>query len=176
MQIPFILPKCCSFIIYMVWMYSISCLFEYIVLVLVANCFLPKAGQVGVLYKNLQKVMAGGTPEASYDGYSSCPLVTGECPLVTGECPLVTCEWSFLPNFFFFIGFFFWIFFYYLFFLDSFFGSETIIFAVVNVLIIIVGTYYYDLNLEILCTENIKFRLILIRAQNCSIYDYKCCK
>ena len=77
-------------------MYSISCLFEYIVLVLVDNCFLPTAGQVGVLYKNLQKVMAGGTPDASYDGYSSCPLVTGEWSFLQTLLPTF---YPTLPNF-----------------------------------------------------------------------------
>jgi hypothetical protein len=36
------------------------------------------AAQSGILSRNLVKVMAGGSPEEAYDGYTSCPLTTGE--------------------------------------------------------------------------------------------------
>ena len=35
------------------------------------------AGQVGVLRKNLSAVMEGSQASSTYDGYTSCPLVTG---------------------------------------------------------------------------------------------------
>lgn len=37
----------------------------------------PPAGQMGVLKRNLGAAMAGQPLRAVYDGYSSCPLVTG---------------------------------------------------------------------------------------------------
>jgi sulfide:quinone oxidoreductase len=41
--------------------------------------------QAPVLVKNLLSVMADEAPEASYDGYSSCPLLTGYGKLVLAE-------------------------------------------------------------------------------------------
>lgn len=41
--------------------------------------------QVPVLVKNIQSVMAGEVPTARYNGYSSCPLVTGYGKLVMAE-------------------------------------------------------------------------------------------
>jgi len=35
------------------------------------------AGQLGVLRKNLSAAMEGKTLKSIYDGYTSCPLVTG---------------------------------------------------------------------------------------------------
>ncbi len=41
--------------------------------------------QAPVLVTNLQAVMAGKSPTASYDGYTSCPLITGYGKLVLAE-------------------------------------------------------------------------------------------
>ncbi|XP_064107561.1 sulfide:quinone oxidoreductase, mitochondrial-like [Macrobrachium nipponense] len=43
------------------------------------------AGQIGVLRKNLSKVMDGKTPDSAYDGYTSCPLVTGYSTCILAE-------------------------------------------------------------------------------------------
>ncbi|XP_047501361.1 sulfide:quinone oxidoreductase, mitochondrial-like [Penaeus chinensis] len=43
------------------------------------------AGQVGVLRKNLSAVMAGKNPDSLYDGYTSCPLVTGYSKCILAE-------------------------------------------------------------------------------------------
>lgn len=43
------------------------------------------AGQNGILKTNLRSVMAGMTPEAKYDGYTSCPLVLGRKELMLAE-------------------------------------------------------------------------------------------
>jgi eukaryotic sulfide quinone oxidoreductase len=43
------------------------------------------AGQTGVLKANLRAAMAGLKPSASYDGYTSCPLVTGRNSLMLAE-------------------------------------------------------------------------------------------
>lgn len=41
------------------------------------------AGEIGILKQNLASVMGGEEPKAKYDGYTSCPLITGpnECIL-----------------------------------------------------------------------------------------------
>ncbi len=41
--------------------------------------------QAPVVVKNIQALIAGGTPEARYSGYTSCPLVTGYGKLVLAE-------------------------------------------------------------------------------------------
>ena len=41
--------------------------------------------QAPVLVDNLLAVMAGNTPKASYNGYSSCPIVTGYGKLMLAE-------------------------------------------------------------------------------------------
>ena len=38
-----------------------------------------------MLVENLLSVRAGGTPTAAYDGYASCPLVTGYGKLILAE-------------------------------------------------------------------------------------------
>lgn len=43
------------------------------------------AGQVGILRKNLKAVMAGQQPTTTYDGYTSCPLVTGYSKCILAE-------------------------------------------------------------------------------------------
>lgn len=43
------------------------------------------AGQIGVLRRNLKAVIAGKEPEAVYDGYASCPLVTGYSKCILAE-------------------------------------------------------------------------------------------
>lgn len=43
------------------------------------------AGQIGVLRKNLSMVMEGKTPDSAYDGYTSCPLVTGYSTCILAE-------------------------------------------------------------------------------------------
>jgi sulfide:quinone oxidoreductase len=43
------------------------------------------AAQSGILSRNLVKVMAGGSPEEAYDGYTSCPLTTGYDELILAE-------------------------------------------------------------------------------------------
>ncbi|XP_041458252.1 sulfide:quinone oxidoreductase, mitochondrial-like [Lytechinus variegatus] len=43
------------------------------------------AAQTGTLKKTLSSVMNGHKPQASYDGYSSCPLVTGYGKLILAE-------------------------------------------------------------------------------------------
>ncbi|KAA0189173.1 hypothetical protein HAZT_HAZT008612, partial [Hyalella azteca] len=43
------------------------------------------AGQIGVLRKNLSAVMAGKPLTAVYDGYTSCPLVTGYSKCILAE-------------------------------------------------------------------------------------------
>lgn len=43
------------------------------------------AGQCQVVYKNLVDVMEGRKPSKSYDGYASCPLVTGYNTCILAE-------------------------------------------------------------------------------------------
>ncbi|KAG0717914.1 Sulfide:quinone oxidoreductase, mitochondrial [Chionoecetes opilio] len=43
------------------------------------------AGQFGVMRKNLSLVMAGSSPKHEYDGYTSCPLVTGYSKCILAE-------------------------------------------------------------------------------------------
>ncbi|XP_045616214.2 sulfide:quinone oxidoreductase, mitochondrial isoform X2 [Procambarus clarkii] len=43
------------------------------------------AGQCGVLRKNLSLVIAGKAPTSLYDGYTSCPLVTGYSKCIMAE-------------------------------------------------------------------------------------------
>jgi eukaryotic sulfide quinone oxidoreductase len=43
------------------------------------------AGQIGVVRKNLVAAMEGRRPEAVYDGYTSCPLITGYHKCVMAE-------------------------------------------------------------------------------------------
>ncbi|XP_068204174.1 sulfide:quinone oxidoreductase, mitochondrial-like [Palaemon carinicauda] len=43
------------------------------------------AGQFGVLHRNLSMVMEGKTPQSVYDGYTSCPLVTGYSTCILAE-------------------------------------------------------------------------------------------
>lgn len=43
------------------------------------------AGQVGVLHKNIKKYLSGQTLDANYDGYASCPLVTGYDTCIMAE-------------------------------------------------------------------------------------------
>jgi sulfide:quinone oxidoreductase len=43
------------------------------------------SAQAAALKVNLEKVMAGGEPTEKYDGYASCPLVTGKGKLVLAE-------------------------------------------------------------------------------------------
>lgn len=48
--------------------------------------FLPTlAGQVGVLHKNIHKYLNGKTLDVNYDGYASCPLVTGYDSCIMAE-------------------------------------------------------------------------------------------
>lgn len=43
------------------------------------------AGQLGIMRHNLGAVLAGKDPQAKYDGYTSCPLVTGRKTCVLAE-------------------------------------------------------------------------------------------
>ncbi|XP_048251074.1 sulfide:quinone oxidoreductase, mitochondrial-like isoform X1 [Haliotis rufescens] len=43
------------------------------------------AAQSGILQKNLQAVMSGGKTQSQYDGYTSCPLVTGNNKCILAE-------------------------------------------------------------------------------------------
>ena len=43
------------------------------------------AAECGVLGQNLWAVMSGGQCSASYDGYTSCPLVTGYSKCILAE-------------------------------------------------------------------------------------------
>ncbi|MPC08007.1 Sulfide:quinone oxidoreductase, mitochondrial [Portunus trituberculatus] len=43
------------------------------------------AGQFGVMQKNLSLVMGGASPKHQYDGYTSCPLVTGYNKCILAE-------------------------------------------------------------------------------------------
>lgn len=43
------------------------------------------AGQLGVLRKNLTAAMEGKTLKSIYDGYTSCPLVTGNGRCIMAE-------------------------------------------------------------------------------------------
>lgn len=43
------------------------------------------AGQVGVLHKNIKKYLSGKELDAQYDGYASCPLVTGYDKCIMAE-------------------------------------------------------------------------------------------
>nr|QTJ02330.1 sulfide quinone oxidoreductase 1 [Xenograpsus testudinatus] len=43
------------------------------------------AGQFGVMRRNLSLAMAGGSPKHEYDGYTSCPLVTGYSSCILAE-------------------------------------------------------------------------------------------
>lgn len=46
---------------------------------------LYSAGQVGVLHKNIKKYLSGQSLDANYDGYASCPLVTGYDTCIMAE-------------------------------------------------------------------------------------------
>lgn len=46
---------------------------------------LVSAGQVGVLHENIKKYLRGKPLDASYDGYASCPLVTGYDKCIMAE-------------------------------------------------------------------------------------------
>ena len=48
------------------------------------------AGQLGVLRKNLSAAMEGKTLKSIYDGYTSCPLVTGY-----GSCIMAEFDYDF---------------------------------------------------------------------------------
>jgi len=48
------------------------------------NLFLP-AAQCGVLEENLEAVLSGKTPKREYNGYTSCPLVTGYSSCIMAE-------------------------------------------------------------------------------------------
>lgn len=50
------------------------------------------AGQVGILYKNLSCIMSGKDSSSKYDGYTSCPLVTG-----FGGCILAEFDYNLQP-------------------------------------------------------------------------------
>ncbi|KAL4237657.1 hypothetical protein ACF0H5_002371 [Mactra antiquata] len=43
------------------------------------------AGQNKILYNSLQQVIAGQTPDGKYDGYTSCPLITGYSTCILAE-------------------------------------------------------------------------------------------
>lgn len=43
------------------------------------------AGQVGVLHKNIKQFSQGKSLESAYDGYASCPLVTGYDSCIMAE-------------------------------------------------------------------------------------------
>ena len=43
------------------------------------------AAQSNILYINLGRFMKGQSPTATYDGYSSCPLVTGYSKCILAE-------------------------------------------------------------------------------------------
>ncbi|MPC08006.1 Sulfide:quinone oxidoreductase, mitochondrial [Portunus trituberculatus] len=43
------------------------------------------AGQFGVMKRNLSLVMGGASPKHQYDGYTSCPLVTGYNKCILAE-------------------------------------------------------------------------------------------
>lgn len=43
------------------------------------------AAQSAIVYKNLQNVMVGNKPGKVYDGYASCPLVTGYNSCILAE-------------------------------------------------------------------------------------------
>lgn len=43
------------------------------------------AGQVGVLHRNIKKYLNGKSLDANYDGYASCPLVTGYDSCIMAE-------------------------------------------------------------------------------------------
>ncbi|XP_067654101.1 sulfide:quinone oxidoreductase, mitochondrial-like [Haliotis asinina] len=43
------------------------------------------AAQSGILKKNLQAVMSGGKAQSQYDGYTSCPLLTGNNKCILAE-------------------------------------------------------------------------------------------
>lgn len=51
------------------------------------------AGQLGILRKNLKSAMKGQPLSSRYDGYTSCPLVTGP-----GECVLAEFDFSVPPQ------------------------------------------------------------------------------
>ena len=43
------------------------------------------AAQLGILRQNLTAALAGKQPAASYDGYTSCPLITGRASCILAE-------------------------------------------------------------------------------------------
>lgn len=51
-----------------------------------------KAGQIGVLYENLKDAIEGKEGKAKYDGYTSCPLVTGY-----GSCIMAEFDYDLQP-------------------------------------------------------------------------------
>lgn len=52
-------------------------------LLLILSLFI--AGQVGVLHKNITKFSKGLSLDSKYDGYASCPLVTGYDSCIMAE-------------------------------------------------------------------------------------------
>lgn len=54
--------------------------------------FFLSAAQSQVVYKNLMAVMEGRTPNRVFDGYASCPLVTGY-----NTCMLAEFDYSLTP-------------------------------------------------------------------------------
>lgn len=47
--------------------------------------FHVSAAENGILFKNLTQVMSGSEPKLEYDGYTSCPLVTGYDKCILAE-------------------------------------------------------------------------------------------
>lgn len=53
--------------------------------IICVGLFLFLAGQVGVLHRNINKYLNGQSLDANYDGYASCPLVTGYDSCIMAE-------------------------------------------------------------------------------------------
>lgn len=57
--------------------------FDFTVILVIVSIFV--AGQVGVLHDNIRSFLKGKTLNSSYDGYASCPLVTGYDSCIMAE-------------------------------------------------------------------------------------------
>ena len=57
--------------------YEIHLVILYVLIQVLLFSLYLTAAQFGVMHRNLSLAMAGTSPKHNYDGYTSCPLVTG---------------------------------------------------------------------------------------------------
>lgn len=67
------------------WQPLVSDLNDEILKLSLIAVFFSTASQVGVLYKNIRNLKRGNKLSSLYDGYASCPLVTGYDSCIMAE-------------------------------------------------------------------------------------------